>query len=900
MSNKDEALRAKDLAEDWMRKADFSTARRIAMKAQKMDGSLENIVHMIMVCDVHCAVLDKSGDEIDWYKILQVDPNADENTIKKQYKKLALHLHPDKNKLPGAESAFKSIGEAQRVLLDKAKRRLHDMKRKPFRKPAPAAGPSYQPQQAPATAYYTHPVFQTTTNTARNSFTTGLRPENLQKPQAQPTEFSGGLTFWTSCAFCGTKHEFQRGFINKCVTCVKCSKQFVAFQEAFQGPSVQATFPFPQQNKVPTQEAAKAAQKQPENSVRISPRKEGSRAKSSGTAAAAQDINGKRKRKKIVESSDSSSSNSSSECEEVATGGQHSRRSVRSKQQVSYKENMSDDDNIEEDAESAKESDFRKKSHENHMFAETLPNGINRKAKVKEDQAGSSRDSGACNAVKDSSSGSASEVEIVECADPDFSNFETSREERCFKAGQIWAMYDNDRMPRYYALIRKVRRKPDFMLKITWLEAKPDDEKAKQWVHKKLPVSVGKFELVGDEETNETPSFSHLIHCRIGSMKDTVSVYPRRGETWALFKNWNMNWSSGRRHSFHEHEYEYEFVEILSEYVEGVAIEVGILRKVKGFASVFCRIPTGGGSDKRQIWPHELLKFSHRIPSTKLTGKERNDVPVGSFELDTAALPQKIEETEAVPVSREAAMSNQVHNRSPPSSEPDCIIIPNFQFHDFSAERLEGKFANGQIWSLNCKEDGLPKCYARIQKIEWKPVFKLQIKRLELESLPENVTQWRDKKMPVSCGNFILKEGQDETLTNVTGFSHQIKAQQRIRENKYTVLPKTGEIWAMYKNWSKTIKLTSLTKCEYEVVEVLDDNESHIEVMILTQVDGYISVFKEKKEGGIDMKKSIPRCELLRFSHYVPAFRLTGEREGELRGFVELDPTALSRNLRKS
>ncbi|KAF8094564.1 hypothetical protein N665_0359s0008 [Sinapis alba] len=878
MSNKDEALRAKGLAEDWMRKSDFPTARRVAVKAQKMDETLENISHMIMVCDVHCAALEKSGDETDWYSILQVEHNADDNTIKKQYRKFALHLHPDKNKLPGAEAAFKMIGEAQRVLLDKDKRRLHDMKRKPFKRHAPAV-PSYQPQHAPPPrAFYTAPVFQSNVNSARNSFTAaGFRPENQPKPQAQPTGFSESRTFWASCPFCHIKHECVKEFLHKQVICPSCFKQSVAFQTDFQAPPVQPpTFSFYQQSqsKVPTQEAGKAAHKQPESSARISPRKEAPKAKIPSTSA--EHINGNGKRKKVVESPESFSSEGSYEFEEVATGGQPSRRSVRSKQKVSYEENVCDDS----------------KKEENNVFAKTLPNGRNRKEKAKDDQVGSSR---ACHARKGSSSTSASDLEILECADPDFTNFEKLREESSFEAGQIWAMYDDmDKMPRYYANIRKViRGPPKFMLKITWLEHKPDDERAKGWVRRKLPVSVGKYQLVGDDNTSETPSFSHLIHSRVRGMKDIVCVYPRIGETWALFKNWDINWPSASR----RHEYKYEFAEILSEYAEGSPITVAFLRKVKGFASVFHRVAAGGGrSNTFQIPPHELLRFSHSIPSTKLTGKERNGVPVGSYELDTAALPQMIEEGEedAVPVVREAAKSN---HRSPPSSEPDCIVIPEYEFHDFSGERSEGKFTAGQIWSLNCKEEGLPKYYAKIQKVEWRPVFKLQINRLELESLPENVTQWRDKRMPVSCGKFTLKEGQRETVTNVTSFSHQMKAKESSKKDKYTILPKTGDIWAMYKNWSDAIKVGSLKKCAYEVVEVLDDDESHIEVMMLERVEGFTSVFKEKVEGGMDVRKTIPRSELLRFSHYVPAFRLTGERGGALRGYVELDSSALSRNL---
>ena len=43
------------------------------------------------------------------------------------------------------------------------------------------------------------------------------------------------------------------------------------------------------------------------------------------------------------------------------------------------------------------------------------------------------------------------------------------------------------------------------------------------------------------------------------------------------------------------------------------------------------------------------------------------------------------------------------------------------------------------------------------------------------------------------------------------------------------------------------------------------------------------------------MRRTILRSELLRFSHYVPAFRLTSERGGAPRGYYELDSAVVSR-----
>ncbi|WP_207493666.1 DnaJ domain-containing protein [Aridibaculum aurantiacum] len=59
----------------------------------------------------------------DYYKILEVSPNASAADIKKSYRRLALKHHPDKNngnKL--SEAQFKEIQEAYRILGDEKKR----------------------------------------------------------------------------------------------------------------------------------------------------------------------------------------------------------------------------------------------------------------------------------------------------------------------------------------------------------------------------------------------------------------------------------------------------------------------------------------------------------------------------------------------------------------------------------------------------------------------------------------------------------------------------------------------------------------------------------------------------------------------------------------------------------
>ena len=63
----------------------------------------------------------------DYYKVLGIDKNADDKTIKKAYRKLAKKYHPDMN--PGnaaAEQKFKEVTEAYNVLSDAEKKKLYD------------------------------------------------------------------------------------------------------------------------------------------------------------------------------------------------------------------------------------------------------------------------------------------------------------------------------------------------------------------------------------------------------------------------------------------------------------------------------------------------------------------------------------------------------------------------------------------------------------------------------------------------------------------------------------------------------------------------------------------------------------------------------------------------------
>uniref|UniRef100_A0A1D1XWB9 DnaJ subfamily B member 13 n=1 Tax=Anthurium amnicola TaxID=1678845 RepID=A0A1D1XWB9_9ARAE len=88
---------------------------------------------------------------VDYYKTLQVDRSANDDDLKKAYRKLAMRWHPDKNPAnkSEAEAKFKQISEAYEVLSDSQKRAVYDQYGEEGLKgqvpPPPGGGPSGGP-----------------------------------------------------------------------------------------------------------------------------------------------------------------------------------------------------------------------------------------------------------------------------------------------------------------------------------------------------------------------------------------------------------------------------------------------------------------------------------------------------------------------------------------------------------------------------------------------------------------------------------------------------------------------------------------------------------------------------------------------------------------------------------
>ncbi|GMG98755.1 hypothetical protein Nepgr_000595 [Nepenthes gracilis] len=634
-SKQEEALKAKENAEKRFAAKDFVGAKNYALKAQALFPELNGISQMVATFDVYIASEAKVNGEIDLFSVLGLKPSADRSTAKKQYKKLAVLLHPDKNRTVGADGAFKLVSEAWTLLSDRVKRGSEDLKRNSWLSTTAVHGAAFS--------------------------------DTCSKPHLPPT-------FWTLCTSCQVQYEYHRKYVNKRLSCKNCRATFMAVElvtAPLDGSYPVCPWSYMSDNGY-RGDGYNSVQFFPTDGIFVTvngiPQCHGSEYMPfqwntyPGTCAGYVDPNGLMspssdtichangyvcKPGKTIKVVDTNADGSIGYNECTKATSPYKRRKVEfggvtvNGNEVGSKvvseatmANGSGSNGVSPKICSPDAPWFDARS----LLIEKARTEIQKKLEEMKPAWAAGRRSGEGRRKGNLDSlilmPKKTRPLMLSVPDSDFHDFDRERAEECFRPKQIWALYDeDDGMPRLYCVIRAVISVKPFKIHISYLSSKTDAEFGPvNWINSGFTKSCGNFRACNSDTVEQVNMFSHLLGREKAGRGGCVRIYPKSGDIWAVYRNWSPDW---KRTTPNEVRHQYEMVEVLADYSEELGVRVITLTKLDGFKTVYRRDTSDDAI--RWIPKKEMVRFSHRVPSWLL--KEVDGLPKGCWDLDPAATP---------------------------------------------------------------------------------------------------------------------------------------------------------------------------------------------------------------------------------------------------------------------
>ncbi|XP_009147297.2 uncharacterized protein LOC103870872 [Brassica rapa] len=834
--NKEEATRAMNVAEEKMRCGDFVGAQKLVMKAQRLFPELENVQKLLAVCDVHSSADKKIKGLDDWYGILQVQPSADSDTIKKQYRKLCLLLHPDKNKFPGAEAAFKFVGEANRWLSDQIKRSQYDVR------------------------YRSHSLFA-----SRESNANSLRSASSSVNTAA-VNIASGLTFWTCCRNCGHRYKYLKVYVNQVMRCSSCQKSYTACNIG--------------SDEVPFGSSTADANQEMNNTSRQHPCT-GAESGSSSAAKAKNETVGKKinkrsQKKQKREAGDKKPKKDEGCTESEAEGGRPGKgeRVSNNSVEVPKPDVLKPQPEVKEPETSAaaemnKNGTVGKKLNKRSQKKQKREAG-DKKPKKNEGCTESEAEGGRPHKGETVTNNS---VEVpkpdVLKPQPEVKEPETSAAAEMNKNGTVRGKL-NKRNQKRVAGDKKPEKdegciendaeagrpqigaeipKPDI------LKPQPEEKEPQNSAGKSMPDL-------------SAPKTKQTARKKRKSVEESSMSFEVDGSDAAVDKT-DTDESNKRKPQV--------------SYAEKRRNSDSVIPPTKKTKSG-CEVDESDVNTKQTDEDNTSLEPAEKGKAKESENSGNNNIFSG-----------KNKESEGCDRNGEdAALSSKMsevengHNKA--DENRNTLEIPDPEFNVFEDERRPENFAVNQVWSTCDSRDGMPRRYARVRKV-LSSDFKLRV--TYLKPVQEN----NDESIPVTWGKF--NNGETKDVENRSIFSGQMLHSVCNRVvSIYPRKGEIWAMFSDWDEESSTLENHELPY-KYDVVEIVNDfkEEAGIGAAYLGKVKGFVSLFQREAKNTVCQVQLAPE-RMLRFSHKVPAVKMTGtEKEGVPAGSYELDPTALPKDI---
>ncbi|CAI9095304.1 OLC1v1031225C1 [Oldenlandia corymbosa var. corymbosa] len=945
-----ESMRLKTLAEQTYAAGNLKSALKFATQAHHLYPSLEGIEELLMAFEILCTAIvpisltpiDETNPSApaqpDYYKILQVERFAHINTIKKQYRKLALALHPDKHPFVACEEAFKYVAEGFGVLSDRIKRKEYDMKLRVAMQ-----------------------------NEAEAAASGGIEVEEMH-------------TFWTSCSTCRLLHKFERKYLGHILVCPSCKKSFEAVEAAEEdagtdrlraekeavGVNVRSSERI-RTRSVKMSSVGEILERSTRNNVQVkggsksdsenfgkkrglgigdsdggSGVNEGPKVKSVGLT-----LKNVAKERKEGHSGDDQVEVLSSKRgrEEERLGGVQVVKGTRAgtkrlkvleeemmtlaEMQLLAKKKCSEaklkgekqgnnKKDLEKDSEERKEMEKEKQQDEEEQ--------VNGEDIEKE------------NMEEEGDDGIGKETEVLEETGKDAEKEcpEISKKNRIPREKKVVATYRRERKrvandeTMALAEMQLLAKKKCSEAKLKGekqgnnkkdlekgSEERKEMEKEKQEDEEEQVNREDKGKEDMEEEEDDGTDKETEMHEEEQTKNNGEKEYREKSKRNRNTRERKVV-ATGRR----------ERKRVADDETMALA-EMQLLAKKK-----FSKAKLKGkklGNNKKDLEKDseegKEMEKEREQDEEQVNGEDRENENVEEEEEDETDKEMEMQEEEGMGKNGEKECP-EISKKNRNTRERNVVItdwrersvadddtmgmlpkktsrisglrsrhrtLQNPDFHEFDKERAGRSFKTGQVWAIYDSEDGMPRHYGLIDEVVSVDPFEVKLSWLEYQSNGDHQLLSLEKMgFYASCGRFKVSE--KVTVKSLKMFSHLADSERAARE-VYRIYPKKGSVWAIYNNHALLSERNNQTMTDkhYDIVLFLTNySDIHGSSMaFLERVEGFKAVFK-RREIGPRAIKFLERDNFKLLSHQIPARKLSGEDvPGLPKCCWELDPASL-------